>query len=230
MINAIVLAAGESKRMGRPKALLWFPRRASVPARLKTSCEDAGPSIRSRAGSTKSEDTTFLEQIISVLEQSEVDRITVVLGAEAARIQASTDLSGTDLALNEGYREGQLSSLIVGLRSLPLEAEAILLCLVDNPLITVGSVDGVIGAFRVTGKPIVVPVFEGRRGHPALFARTMFEDLLHAPADEGARYVVRSHKDQVFEVQMPEPAILARVDTPEDYLSHFGVAPRIIER
>ncbi len=222
MINAIVLAAGESRRMGMPKALLRYLRRATVPARLKTSCEDTPP--------TKSQHTTFLEQIISVLERSEVDRITVVLGAEAARIQASTDLSGTDLVLNEDYREGQLSSLIVGLRSLPLETEAILLCLVDNPFITVESVDGVIGGFRVAGKPIVVPVFEGRRGHPALFARATFGDLLRAPADEGARYVARSHKDEVFEVEIPEPAILARIDTPEDYISHFGVAPRITER
>ena len=58
----------------------------------------------------------------------------------------------------------------------------------------------------------------------------MFDELLNAPADEGARHVVRSHKDQVFEVEIPDPAILARIDTPEDYLSHFGVAPRIIER
>ena len=185
----------------------------------------------SRAGCPchPSGDTTFLEQIVSVLQRSEVDRITAVLGAQAGMIQASTDFSGTDVVLNEDYRKGQLSSLIVGLKSLPPEATAILLCLVDNPLITVASVDGVVGAFRVTGKPIVVPVFEGRRGHPALFARTMFEELLNAPADKGARYVVQSHDDQVFEVEIPEPAILARIDTPEDYLSHFGTAPRIIE-
>jgi CTP:molybdopterin cytidylyltransferase MocA len=58
----------------------------------------------------------------------------------------------------------------------------------------------------------------------------MFDELHNAPADEGARYVVRSHKDEVFEVDVPEPAILTRIDTPEDYLSHFGMAPRIIER
>ncbi len=63
-----------------------------------------------------------------------------------------------------------------------------------------------------------------------MFARAMFGELLNAPADEGARHVVQSHKDQVFEVDMPEPAILARIDTPEDYFSHFGMAPRIIER
>jgi len=229
MINAIVLAAGESSRMRMPKALLRFPRRASVPARLfeptmgqNVSCGDARP--------TKSSNTTFLEQIVSVLQQSEVDGVAVVLGAQAARIRASTDLSGVDVVVNEGYRKGQLSSLIAGLKSLPSQTEAVLLCLVDNPLITGVTVNCVVRAFRETGKPIVIPVFEGRRGHPALFARAMFDELLNAPADEGARHVVQSHQDQVFEVAVSEPAILARIDTPEEYLSRFGMAPRIIER
>jgi molybdenum cofactor cytidylyltransferase len=222
VINAIVLAAGESKRMGMSKPLLWFPRRSCVPARRLPASGDARP--------TKRSDTTFLAQIVSVLQQSEVDGVTVVLGAQAAEIQASTDLANVDVVVNENYRNGQLSSLTAGLKSLPSRAEAILLCLVDNPLITAAMVNRVVQAFHDTGKPIVIPVFERRRGHPALFARALFDELLHAPAEEGARYVVRSHKDLVFEVEIPEPAILTRIDTPEDYLSHFGMAPRIIER
>jgi molybdenum cofactor cytidylyltransferase len=168
-----------------------------------------------------------LEQIVSVLRRSEVDRITVVLGSQAPTIRASTDLSGVEIIINEDYRRGQLSSLVAGLKSLPSETDAIVLCLVDNPFITVESVDGVVGAFRVTGKPIVVPVFEGRRGHPTLFTRSLFDALLHAPADKGARHVVHSNEDKVFEVDIPEPGILARIDTPADYLSHFGTAPQI---
>jgi len=165
-----------------------------------------------------------------VLQQAEVNGVTVVLGAQAARIRASTDLAGVDVVVNEEYRKGQLSSLRAGLKSLPFRTEAILLCLVDSPLISREIVDRITGAFHETGKPIVIPVFEGRRGHPALFARAMFDDLLNAPVEEGARYVVRSHRDEVFEVDISEPAILTRIDTPEDYLSHFGTAPRIIER
>ncbi len=218
MINAIILAAGESRRMGMPKALLRFPRSMGVPPM------DSGS--QARCPCYVSGDATFLEQIVSVLRESEVDRMTVVLGAQAAKIQASTDLFGVNVVLNGNYRQGQLSSLIAGLRTVPAQAEAILLCLVDNPLISRAIVGRIIKAFRETGKPIVVPVFEGRRGHPALFAQAMFEELLNAPAEEGARYVVQSRKDQVFEVDVPEPAVLARIDTPEDYLSHFGMAPR----
>jgi molybdenum cofactor cytidylyltransferase len=222
MINAIVLAAGESKRMGMPKPLLRFPRSMGVPP---MDCES-----RARCPCYGSDDTTFLEQIVSVLRRSEVGRITVVLGAQAPRVVAATDLSGVGVVINENYGEGQLSSLTAGLKSVPSKTEAILLCLVDNPLITAESADGVVGAFRISGKPIVIPVFEGRRGHPTLFARPMFDELLHAPADQGARYVVQANGDRVFEVTTRDPGILARIDTPEDYLSHFGTAPRIMER
>jgi len=219
VIHALVLAAGESRRMGMPKPLLRFPRRASVPARRKTSCGDTRPTKR---------DNSFLEQIVSVLQQSKVDRITVVLGARASTIRAATDSLGAGFVLNEAYREGQLSSLLAGLRNLPPEAEAVLTCLVDNPFVSAAVVNQLVQAFHETGKPIVVPTFDGRRGHPTLFARAVFEDLFHAPAQEGARHVLRLRQDKVLEVDIPEPAILARIDTPEDYLSHFGVAPEVI--
>ncbi len=195
MINAIVLAAGESRRMGKPKPLL-------------------------RCGGT-----TFLERIVSVLRASDADRITVVLGAQAADIRATTDLSAVEVVMNEDYQRGQLSSLIAGLRSVPAEADAILLCLVDNPFLTAETVNRVIGAFRETQSPIVIPVFDKRRGHPALFSRTVFPDLLDAPPEEGARHVVHANADKVLEIDVPDSTIPVRIDTPEDYRLHFGVAP-----
>lgn len=195
MINAIILAAGESRRMGKPKPLLRF------------------------------EDTTFLEQIISVLRRSLLDRITVVLGAKAKTIQRSTDLSGTDVVINKDYRKGQLSSLIAGLENAPPETEAILLCLVDNPFITTTIVNRIVSTFRETKRPIVVPVFNKKRGHPALFAKSLFKELINAPTEKGARYVVYSNEDKVVEVETPESAVLVRIDKPEDYRSYFGTGP-----
>jgi molybdenum cofactor cytidylyltransferase len=195
MINAIVLAAGQSKRMGKPKPLLRF-----------------GVS-------------TFLEQIISVLEVSDVDRITVVLGAEAETIRRSVDLSGTDIVINTDYQKGQLSSLIVGLESTPAETEAILVCLVDNPFITRNVVNRIASKFKKTRSPIIMPVFNKKRGHPTLFSSSLFEEFRNAPPKEGARYVVHSNEESVLEIEVSESGILISIDTPEDYKSHFGVRP-----
>ena len=195
MINVIVLAAGESRRMGKLKPLLRF------------------------------RDTTFLEQIISVLKLSNVDRITVVLGAGAETIEKSIDLSGTDVVVNKDYRKGQLSSLVAGLKNTPAETDAILVCLVDNPFITKTVVNRIISKFKETKSPIVVPVFNKKRGHPALFSRSLFKELCNAPAKEGARYVLYSNEEKMLELEMPESGILVGIDTPEDYKFHFGVSP-----
>ena len=195
MINAIVLAAGESRRMGKPKPLLRF------------------------------RDTTFLEQIISVLKLSNADRITVVLGAGAETIKKSIDLSGTDVVVNKDYRKGQLSSLIAGLKNTPIETDAILICLVDNPFITKTVVNRLISKFKETNGPIVVPVFNKKRGHPVLFSRSLFKELLNAPAQEGARYVLHSNEERVLGVKVPKSRVLVSIDTPEDYKIHFGVSP-----
>lgn len=108
-------------------------------------------------------------------------------------------------------------------------ATAILLCLVDNPFITVAVVESIIKAFRESRRPIVIPVFNGRRGHPALFGASVFEELLNAPASEGARHVVHADRARVLEVEVADEGILAKIDTPEDYVAYFGTPPRIRE-
>ena len=200
MIHALVLAAGESRRMGMPKPLLRFG------------------------------DTTFLEQIIAALRRSSVDAITAVLGARADVIRASTDLSGTNVVINEDYRRGQLSSLIAGLTSVPAETDAIVLCLVDNPMISADVVNRLVDGFGKTGRQIVLPVFNGRRGHPALFARSLFDELVNAPIDKGARHVVSSNQDKILEVDVPDRGVLMSIDTPEDYRSSFGAEPQVISK
>ena len=195
MINAIILAAGQSHRMGKPKPLLRF------------------------------NDKTFLEQIISVLKVTDVDRITVVLGAEAETIKKSVDLSETNIVINKDYRKGQLSSLIAAIEDTPPETEAILVCLVDNPFITKEIVNNIIRKFKETKKPIVVPVFNKKRGHPTLFSRSLFNELLNAPEEQGARYVLYSNEEKVFEVEISESGTLIGIDTPDDYKFHFGANP-----
>lgn len=195
MIDAIVLAAGESTRMGKPKPLLHFG------------------------------DRTFLEQIIAVLNAAHLDWITVVLGARAEAIVEAVDLSDAGVVINKDYRNGQLSSLVAGLDNTSAETEAILLCLVDSPFITVDVVERVIATFRETRAPIVIPTCAGKRGHPSLFARPVFGQLRDAPLEEGARYVVRANQDKIVEVEIGEEAVIVGINTPEDYRSHFGIDP-----
>jgi len=192
MINTIILSAGESKRMGQPKPLLRF------------------------------DDKTFLEYIISVLQLSNVDRITVVLGSDAEIIEKSVDLSGTHLLLNKDYKKGQLSSLLTGINNLPEETEAILVCLVDHPFITEELVNQIVKTFKERKSPIIVPVYQGKRGHPVLFSKSLFKELLEAPEDKGARYVVYSNEEKVFELETSEKGIMIGINTPEDYQIYFG--------
>ena len=105
-----------------------------------------------------------------------------------------------------------------------------LLCLVDHPFLTTEIVNRLIGAFRDMRRPIVLPVFNGRRGHPALFARSLFDELAGAPADKGARHVVSSHEDEVLEVDVADRAVLMSIDTPQDYRACFGTEPEIISK
>ena len=195
MINAIVLAAGESKRMGEPKPLLRF------------------------------RDRTFLEQIVRILQSSRADRVTVVLGAQAETIAGAVNLADADVVINRDYRKGQLSSLVAGLTHVPRETEAILLCLVDHPFITVEIVDRLVAEFRRTDAAIVVPTCDHRRGHPTLFSRSMFEELISAPVEKGARHVVYTNEDKVLEVAVSDSTILAGINTPDDYTSHLGTNP-----
>lgn len=195
MINAIILAAGESKRMGKLKPLLRF------------------------------NDKTFLEQIISVLKASDADRITVVLGAEAEAIKKSVDLSAIFVVVNKDYQKGQLSSLIAALKDTPEQTEAILLCLVDTPFITKEVVNKIIRKFKETNQPIIVPVFNKKRGHPTLFSRSLFNELLSAPEEQGARYVLYSNEEKILELETSESGILIGIDTPADYKFHFGANP-----
>jgi len=195
MINAIILAAGESRRMGKLKPLLRF------------------------------KDKTFLDEIISVLKLSDVDRITVVLGAEAQTIKKSVDLSGTNIVVNKEYQKGQLSSLIAGIEDVPEETEAILVCLVDTPFINREVVNQIISKFRETNNPIIVPVFNKERGHPTLFSRSLFNELANAPEEQGARHVIYSNEEKVLELETCESRILIGINTPEDYKFYFGANP-----
>jgi molybdenum cofactor cytidylyltransferase len=192
MIVAVILSAGESSRMGRPKALLPI------------------------------DGVRFVEKIVSALKSTDVGNIIVVLGHNAEEMrQKISDLPVTIL-INHDYKQGQLSSLQVAISHLESSSkgspvDGILVHLVDHPYISATLVDLMIKRFYETKKLIVVPRFQGRRGHPVIFARALFSELLAAGPDQGAKPVVHAHRDDTLEIDTKDEGVLIDIDTPEEY-------------
>jgi len=184
-LAAIILAAGESRRMGRPKALL--------------ACQG----------------TTFLGHLLRVTAQPSIGIRRVVLGAAADEIQRAAALAPEIVVINNEWQKGQLSSLQAGLRSLPEGAtDGILVCPVDHPLISAQLVVQLIKAFRAQGRPIVMPTWQGHRGHPVIFAANLYPELLAAPDDVGARAVVWAHQSDLLEVPTDEEGVVQNLNDP----------------
>jgi len=161
---------------------------------------------------------TFLTHLLGTLD-GEVSPLVVVLGHHAdeieSRIQAARNVH---ILRNPDYPLGQLSSLKVALRFLQKEPLAgAMVCLVDHPAIAKTVIRQMLERFRQTSSRIVIPTFQGRRGHPVLFAASLFTELLDAPLDAGARFVVSAHANEVELVETGEEGILLDVDRPADY-------------
>ena len=165
---------------------------------------------------------TFLERLLSVLAGA-TRPIVVVLGHHADEIERAIQPSlkqtpHARVVRNPDYKLGQVSSLQAALRSLAgKEVSGAVVCLVDHPAVTHRVLEQLLDRFAQTNAPVVIPTFQGRRGHPVLFAARLFPELLAAPVDEGARVVVRSHAEELEFVETNEEAILWDIDRSEDY-------------
>jgi molybdenum cofactor cytidylyltransferase len=185
MLAAAILAAGESKRMGQPKALVPF------------------------------QGSTFVDHLIAATRHPRVGITRVVLGAGAEGIRANLKVEPSWIVVNAEWPAGQLSSIQAAIRSLPAGGtEGILVCPVDHPLVSAHLVAALIAAFAADGKLIVVPKYHGRRGHPVLFGAAIYEELLAAPADVGARQVVWDHAAEVLEVETEEEGVILNLNDP----------------
>ncbi len=195
MISGIVLAAGESRRMGSPKALLDYQGR------------------------------TFIENICNAFVTAGVDELIVVLGAHEheEKIRAAVpDHRVLRVTLNPRHRLGQLSSLMVGIHALSSESEAAVVNLVDHPLVKAETIQALMSSFRADPLTIIIASYQGRRGHPVLFSSLVYGEILAAPLDRGAKVVVRKDPDRVREVCLDDPGIRADIDTPKAYARWVG--------
>ena len=197
MLAALILAAGESRRMGSPKATLPFPTGEATPGKV-----------------------TFLDHLVSVVQRPRVGLMRVVLGASAETIQKRVHLKPDWIVHNPDWARGQLSSIQAGIRSLPEATDGILLCPVDTPLISSALVDQLVKRFYETGKPIVLTVHRAKRGHPVIFSRALFGELLGAPLDQGAKAVVNAHRQETLEIDTEDVGVTLDIDTPELYRQH----------
>ena len=161
----------------------------------------------------------MVRAVVEQLEGSCVRPIVVVTGHEADRVGEALTGVGVRLVHNPAYREGLSGSIRVGLAALPESAEAAIICLGDMPLIASRHVEKLVAAFDpAEGREICVPVFEGKRGNPVLFARRFFEEMAAVRGDVGARHLIGEYEEYVCEVAMDDRAVLVDVDSPQALL------------
>jgi molybdenum cofactor cytidylyltransferase len=182
-LAAVILAGGESRRMGTPKALL--------PYRGKT----------------------FVEHLLEVTRHARVGVTRIVVGAHAEEIREKLSSHATEIVVNAEWAKGQLSSIQAAIRGLPEGCTGgMILCPVDHPIISAALIARLIEEFDSSGKAIVLPTYRGRRGHPLIFRASLFPELLAASTEVGARQVVWAHADEVVEVATDEEGVILNIN------------------
>ena len=190
MITAIVLAAGLSRRMGKPKMLLPW-------------------------GST-----TVLGQVLHTLQATPVDEVLVIAGAGREAVEPICRELGARAVFNPDYEAGEmLSSLQTGLGAARPTADAALVVLGDQPGMEARVVQAVLFAYDEARAPLVIPSFQRRRGHPWLVDRGLWSELLGMRAPETPRDFLARHGAAIHYVEADSPLILEDIDTPEEYLN-----------
>jgi len=187
-IYGLVLAAGLSQRMGTAKQLLPF--------------------------GTK----TILQTVVDVLLTLDLLDVIVVLGHEAERVRNSLEGRGVTYCVNELYRDGMFSSVLRGVNAIPETADALLMALGDQPHIESRVGRAVVDAYQQGDAGIVIPTWDGKRGHPALVDLKRYRaKVLSLSGDEGLKPVMRGFVDDTLELCVDDAGILRDLDTPEDY-------------
>jgi molybdenum cofactor cytidylyltransferase len=196
-IAPIILAAGDSLRMGFPKALLPLGQ------------------------------NTFLTRILGILKDAGLPKPTIVLGRAASTIQPTIRDWPADIHINPDPSRGQLSSIQLALSRLDQEFAAAMIWPVDQPAISVDLVRRLVQLYVTSESWITCPAFGNRRGHPAIFNRALFREFMDAPWEQGPKGIILRHQDSLATLDTEEPASVEDIDTPEQYRKLTGAALNI---
>lgn len=191
-ILPIVLAAGDSARMGYPKALLPLG------------------------------EELFITRILRILCAADLPRPTVVLGKAAPIIRPCMERWSADIRVNSSPQRGQLSSIQLALEGVGPDYEGCMIWPVDQPAVSEGLVRGLVQLFLTSQGPIVLPMCGAKRGHPAIFHRELFHEFMDAPLSEGPKGILVRHQSEIQIFATDESAAVEDIDTPQDYLKLTG--------
>jgi molybdenum cofactor cytidylyltransferase len=187
MISAIVLAAGQSHRMGRQKLLLPFRGRP------------------------------LIAKVVDELLRSQVDRVLVVIGRDGKPVTEALAGRSVSFVTNTHDAGEMLWSVRCGLAAVPEETSAVIVALGDQPGITAEVVGTLVRSFRTGDRGIVVPTYEGKRGHPLLFAIAYRDEILTRYEGRGLRALLDAHPSDVFDLEVASSGVLEDIDLPADY-------------
>ncbi|MEM8909612.1 MAG: nucleotidyltransferase family protein [Bacteroidota bacterium] len=200
MIAAILLAAGQSRRMGaQNKLLLPFGKKK------------------------------IIEHLVDTLLEVPNLELTVVLGHESERLRTVLAPRSVRTAFNAQHLQGMTSSIQTGVRASAISVDGYLICLSDLPLIRVDEYHRIVEGFQIqlqhNPQCILVPTYQGQKGHPILFSAYYRSHILNHPEPEGCKGIIQAHQKQVYFQSMAMPHILRDMDTPEDYQNLPAVPP-----
>jgi molybdenum cofactor cytidylyltransferase len=190
MVSAVVLAAGLSTRMGRNKLLLSF------------------------------KDKPLVVRVVDTLLASKVDEIIVVLGHEIEKVRVELQGKPVRLVHNPHYRDGLSTSVRTGVDAVSLNADAIMICLADQPLLEPADVNRIVAAFadaKKVNKSIVVPFFERERGNPVILDASLRVAILGIVGDVGCKGVIKRYPEKVYAIEMENDHVVRDVDDTQAY-------------
>jgi molybdenum cofactor cytidylyltransferase len=187
-VGAVVLAAGQSKRMGQPKLVLPWGRQ------------------------------TVIEHVVSQLSEAGIQEIVVVTGGAREMVAAALAGWPVRMGHNPEFSHSEMmASLQIGIRLLSPGIQAMLIVLGDQPTLESKVVKQVVDRYIDSRASLVIPSYQMRRGHPWLVRRELWKDLLDLGPEETMRDFLRRHEHQIAYIQVDSPGILEDMDTPEDY-------------